>query len=269
MLSDPRTRSAILSWSHRWLLWSFTRREVSSRYAGSMAGASWAVAHPLALLAVYAFVFTAVFRVQLPAEVSRVGYVTFLAVTLWPWLMFSDALLRGSGSIRQNEGLVRKVAFPHRLLVYAAVFSSFAVHMVGYVAVLVTLRLMGEPLALSGAPAAAVVLLALLVGTLGFAAFMAALQTLLRDVEHVISVLMMLLFYATPVLYPSSLIPEAVRPWFAANPLTHVLERLREILIAGSPLGAGDAVMLAIAVALFAGGLWVFERLSPYFEDFL
>lgn len=269
MLSDPRTRSGFLSWSHRWLLWSFTWRELTSRYAGSVAGAAWAIAHPLALLGVYAFVFTAVMRIQLPTEISGVAYVTFLAVTLWPWLMFTEALVRGSGAIRSNEGLVRKVAFPHRLLVYAAVFSSFAVHMVGYLVVLATLRAMGEPLALARAPAAGVVLAALLVGTLGVAAFLAAVQTLLRDIEHVISVVIMLLFYATPVLYPTSLVPEAVRPWFAANPLTYVAERLREILLSGSGLVAGDLAMLAVALALFAGGFWVFERLSPHFEDFL
>jgi lipopolysaccharide transport system permease protein len=269
MLSAPRTRSPFAAWTHRWLLWSFTSREVTSRYAGSVAGFIWAVAHPLALLAVYAFVFTAVFRVKLPLEVGTSSYVAFLAVILWPWLMFVDGLVRGAGAIRANEGLVRKVAFPHRLLIYSAVFSSFAVHAVGYVSVIAVLRFLGEPIALSKAPAALALIAILMIATIGIAAFLAAVQTLLRDIEHVISVLTMLLFYATPILYPASLVPPGVRPWLEANPLSRLVERLREVLLNNSGLVPGDLWMLLVAVAIFFAGLWVFERLSPHFEDFL
>lgn len=256
-------------WRQRWLLWSFTRREVADRYTGSIAGAAWALAHPLALLAIYAFVFTSVFRVRLPAEVSQAGYLAFVAVTLWPWLMFADALTKGTGAVHANGALIRKVAFPHRFLVYASVFATFLVHGIGYVVALFALRATGEPIALSGIPAAAFIVFWLLVATLGVAAFLAAVQVLVRDMAQVLGVVLMLAFYATPVLYPVSLVPEGLRPWLEANPFTHVAERLREILLAGSGLAWGDAGIALGALALFAGGTWVFERLSPFFEDFL
>ena len=254
---------------NRFLLWSFTRREIADRYTGSIAGAAWALAHPLALLAIYAFVFTSVFRVKLPPEVSAAAYTTFVAVTLWPWLMFTEALQRGTAAVQANSALVRKVAFPHRLLVYASVLASFSVHLLGYVVVLLILRFIGEPIALRGAPAAAFLLGCLLVGTLGVAAFLAAVQVIVRDVAQLLGVVLTLLFYATPVLYPVSLVPPAVKPWLAANPLTPLAERLREILLTGSGLVAGDALIAIGALAVFAAGLWVFERLSPFFEDFL
>jgi ABC-type polysaccharide/polyol phosphate export permease len=270
MKQHARTAGAILfPWSHRWLLWSFTRREILDRYTGSLAGAAWALAHPLALLAIYAFVFTTVFRVQLPPGSSSVSYTAFVAVTLWPWLMFTDGVQRGMGAIQANAALIRKVAFPHRLVVFATVLSSFAVHALGFAVVLLTLRLLGEPLRLAHAPAAAFVLVTVLIGTLGAAALLAAVQVLVRDVSQLVGVLLTLLFYATPVLYPVSLVPEGLRPWLRANPLTPPLERLRDILINGSPLAAPDLWMLVAALAIFAAGLWVFERLSPFFEDFL
>jgi ABC-type polysaccharide/polyol phosphate export permease len=173
------------------------------------------------------------------------------------------------GAIQANAALIRKVAFPHRLVVFANVLSSFAVHALGFAVALLTLRLLGEPLWLVRAPAAAFVLLTLLIGTLGIAAMLAAVQVLVRDVSQLVGVLLTLLFYATPVLYPVSLVPAGLRPWLRANPLTPPLERLREILINGSALAPSDVWMLVVAVAIFAAGLWVFERLSPFFEDFL
>lgn len=258
-----------MTWRNPWLLASFTRREILNRYAGSAAGLGWALANPLALLAVYAFLFSAVFRVTLPPESGTVSYTAFVAVTLWPWLMFSDAVTRGMASVNQNAGLVRKVAFPHRLLVESAVLSSFAIHLAGYLVVLVVLRLAGERLHLSALPWVLVLLAILALATVGVAAFLATLQVLLRDVEQVVAVLMLLLFYATPVLYPASLVPERLRPWLQANPLAWFAERLREVLIAGAGPSLVDFGIAAGALAALAAGLWVFQRVSPYFEDYL
>lgn len=256
-------------WRHRWLLWSFARREVLNRYAGSAAGIAWALAHPLALLAVYAFVFTGVFRVTLPPEAGTAGYTAFVAVTLWPWLMFAEGLTRGMAAVQANAGLIRKVAFPHQLVVHAAVLASFAVHLAGYLAVLVVLRLLGEPVHLSGLPWAFVLLLLLAMGTTGLAAAMATLQTLLRDVEQVVGVAITLVFYATPILYPATLVPVAFRPWLNLNPLAWVTERLREVLLAGAGPAPADLAIALVAVAVLALGLALFQRVSPYFEDFL
>src|SRR3954469_13578675 len=137
-----------------WLLASFTRREVLNRYAGSVSGLAWTLLHPLAQLAVYSFVFSRVFRVAVPEGYAGVSYVAFVAAALWPWIMFSEGLSRAMGSIAANGGLIRKVAFPHRLLFFASVIASCAVHFAGFVAVLVVLRVAGEPIHLARVPLA-------------------------------------------------------------------------------------------------------------------
>src|SRR5437764_14869034 len=88
-----------------WLLASFVLREIFNRYAGSVSGLAWTLLHPLAQLAIFAFVFSQVFRVGVPPEYSNVTYTTFVALALWPWIMFSEALQRAMGSVSANAGL--------------------------------------------------------------------------------------------------------------------------------------------------------------------
>jgi ABC-type polysaccharide/polyol phosphate export permease len=252
-----------------WLLYSFTRREILNRYAGSVSGLAWTLVHPLAQLAIYAFVFSQIFRVGVPPGYPGVGYTAFVAVALWPWIMFSDGLQRAMGCVAANAGLIRKVAFPHRLLVYAAILAHCAVHLVGFLVVLVALRATGEPIRFSGLPTALALLVPYMLLATGIGAALAALQTLLRDIEHGLGVAMTVLFYATPILYPSSLVPAAIQPYLGMNPLAWFSERLREVLLQGSGLVAGDALVAAACLAVFFAGLWIFDRLSPHFEDFL
>ena len=140
-------------WS--WLLFSFTRRELSSRYIGSAWGFAWSVLHPLAQLAIFAVVFSQVFRVAVPAGYPNASYTAFVAVALWPWVMFSEGLTRAMGSVAANGGLIRKVAFPHRLLVYSAILAVCVIHLAGFIVVILALRAMGgQPISLLGLPAA-------------------------------------------------------------------------------------------------------------------
>jgi ABC-type polysaccharide/polyol phosphate export permease len=252
-----------------WLLLSFARREVLSRYAGSVTGLAWTLLYPLAQLAIYAVVFTQVFRVAVPAGYPGVSYLAFVAVALWPWIMFSEGLTRAMASIAANGGLVRKVAFPHRLLVYAAVLSCCVVHGLGFLAVLAALAALGEPIHLLRLPLALALLVPYMLLAAGIGAVLATLHVLLRDVEHVVGVLLTMLFYASPILYPASLVPASLRVWVEANPLGWFSERLREVLLLGSGLVPGDAVAAVACVAVFVAGLWFFQRLSPHFEDFL
>src|SRR5216683_4421439 len=252
---------------YRTLFVNFFRRELFSRDLGSVSGFAWAFLHPLALLGVYQFVFTTVFRA---GPMDGKSFLLFVAVALWPWLAAQEALQRGTVSIGGYAGLIRKVAFPHELIVYASVAATLVLQFVGYLVVLVVLALFGEPVRFEGLLLAIPLWIVLAVAVTGLTLALAALQVFIKDVEHILMPVLMILMYLTPILYPLSLVPEGMRPWVAANPFGYLVDRLRDALLDGRlALAWGDAIAVLVAVALFAGGRWVFLRLSPHFEDFV
>jgi ABC-type polysaccharide/polyol phosphate export permease len=251
----------------RALFVNFFRRELTTRYLGSVTGFAWALLNPLALLGVYYFVFTHIFRATGFAGES---FLAFVAVALWPWLAAQEALQRGAVSLAGYSGMIRKVAFPHEIVVLASVSATFALQFVGYLAILAVLRVAGEPIHASGLAVAILTWLILLVGITGLTLLLAALQVFVKDVEHVLMPLLMMLMYLTPILYPLTLVPESMRRWVAANPFNWVVERLRDSLLEGRlAIRASDAIAVLVALLLFVGGRWVFRRLSPHFEDFV
>jgi len=252
---------------NRALLVNFFRRELTTRYLGSVSGLAWALLNPLALLAVYQFVFTHIFKATAFAGQS---FLAFVAVALWPWLAAQEALQRGTVSLASYAGMIRKVAFPHEIIVLASVFATFTLQFVGFLAVLVVLALAGEPIHLAGLVVAIPVWLLVAVAVVGLTFAFAALQVFVHDVEHVLMPILMILMYLTPILYPLSLVPESLRGYVAANPFSWVVARLREALLDGRiAFHASDALALAVALLLLAGGHRVFRRLSPHFEDFV
>jgi len=245
----------------------FFLREVRGRYLGTSTGLAWALLHPIALLGVYWFVFTTVFRA---GNFGSKSFLAFVAVALWPWLAAQEALSRATVSLSSYAGLIRKAAFPQEAIVYASVSATLVLHVVGYILVLLVLKFLGEPLQLEGLVIALPLWLVLVVGITGIALALASLQVFMRDVEHVLVPLLMIGMYLTPILYPLTLVPESVRPWVAANPFSWVVNRMRDALLDGRlAFVPGDAIAVVVAVALFAGGLAMFRRLAPHFEDFL
>jgi ABC-type polysaccharide/polyol phosphate export permease len=251
----------------RALFSNFYRRELRTRYLGSVTGLAWAFIHPLALLAVYHFVFTTVFKTTGFAGES---FLAFVAIALWPWLAAQEGIQRGATSLAGYAGLIRKVAFPHELIVYASVAATLTLQFAGYIVVLVVLVAFGEPIHLAGLLLAIPLWFVLALAVVGITLLMAALQVFVRDVEHVLMPVLMIFMYLTPILYPLRLVPESMRAWVAANPFSWLVARLREAMLDGKlALEWTDAVAVAVALAMFFGGRWVFRRLSPHFEDFV
>ena len=244
-------------------------RELRARFVGSAGGWWWSLLHPLLQLAIYAVVFGTIFRVRFP-ELGRHDFLTFVAVALWPWLIFQDGILRGAQAIQANAGLIKKVAFPHSALVYASVAATFAIHAIGFVLVLIALSIFDVGIDPLGAVLALPILGLLLLATVSVALVCAAAQVFLRDIEQILGPLMMVGLYASPVLYSVTSVPPNLQFIVAANPLTHFIEPLRSLLLSGSATIVWSDILVWLLVPLaFLAAKAGFRRLSPHFEDFI
>jgi lipopolysaccharide transport system permease protein len=253
---------------HLNLLAAFTFREIKTRFSGSVMGPFWVLIGPLAMLGIYGFVFGNVFRPS-TQDLGAPSYLMFVAAGLWPWMVFSDGLMRGMGAIQANASLVRKVAFPHVILVLSSTGAAAILHLAGYCIVLVFIAATSHALSVLGVLYATWTMLWLVIFTIGLALLLAGLQTLLRDIEQATAPALMMLFFLTPVTYPSSVIPLPYRDWLNWSPLVLMITRLREQLFVKANLQTTDIYIPLIALIVLWIGYAVFKRLSPHFEDFL
>ncbi len=250
----------------------FIRRELRNRYLGSISGGLWALLQPLIQLAIYSFVWTYVFKMRLPGDEgsSPAAIVPFLALGVWPWNAFSEAVMRSATSIQDNAGLIGKVAFPRGVLVFAASSASFLLHAFGFVVVIIVIELLGIPVRLAMLPLALAVFAMLFMLALGFGYLFAAVQVFVRDLSQVLGQVLPLMMFTAPVLYAREFLPERFRSLLDWNPFTFYPEYLRAELLGIGTVGIGAQLMaLALAIVMCAVGYAVFRRLNPRFEDFL
>jgi len=251
------------------VLIQLTRREIRSRFIGSSAGWLWLIVNPLLILGVYSIVFGVIFNARAPTGLDM-PFVAWLALALWPWLGFSEGIMRASESMPEHAGLISKVPMRRELLVLSSATASFALQLAGYLAVLLLMAALGIPLTPAGVPNALLVLavLLLLCNALGLVA--ATLRVFFSDLQQILPTLMMLWFFLTPILYAPELLPDHFQALVYANPLAGLMTDLRAALLEGQVIpGATTLVMLVVSAGLYAVGLIFFRRMAPYFEDFL
>jgi ABC-type polysaccharide/polyol phosphate export permease len=248
---------------------NLTLRSIRSRFKGTATGWIWLLINPLLLLAVYSFVFGVIFQARVPPGLDM-PFVAWLAVALWPWLMFSEGVLKGAQSIREHAALISKVALPRELLVVASVAAVFALHLAGYLAVIAVLLAAGVDVHLLGAPRLLLALVILFMLAIGMALALSAVQVYVRDLEQALPTAFMFWFFLTPILYAPSLLPAQLAQKLNWNPMTWLMAEVRGGLLFAEPWPDLPAlVLMAAALVMLWIGHAIFRRLSPHFEDFL
>lgn len=254
-------------WRYRALIGNFAQRELKSKYKGSVLGWTWSLINPAATLLIYTIVFATIFRSVPPTAGNGElqSYTVYLFIALVAWNFFSGVVTSSMGALLGAGPLLKKIYFPPFAPVLGngvSVLLQTAIEIGVLLALLVVLGNVSPTVLLLP-----VVLALLAVFALGIGMVFALFNVYYRDVHHVVTVGLQLLFYATPILYPPTLVPEQtggglpLRGLLELNPLYHYVDAFRSLLWDLRVPSAGEwALLVAMSLVTFLVGWAVFQR---------
>ena len=253
----------------RALIWQLVRRDFQQRYVGSAAGWLWGIVHPIVQLAVWVFVFQICLRMPMPAGSATQNYPIYLFAGFLPWMLFQDTVIRSANGLVDHANLITKTMFPSEVVSVSIFLSSLIHHLIGVALAIVAIGFFEHsfsPLVL------ALPVYMLFIGFLGIGVgwVVSSLHVYLRDTGQVLTIVMTLWFWITPIMITEELIPAGYRFLVVWNPMSWVVRAYRDRLLSTAfpPLQELAVLALYSAAVFIAGGLF-FRHLKRGFADVL
>ena len=258
-------------WKGRDLLGQLVRRNIEIRYKGTMAGLVWMVVTPLVMLAVYTFVFGVVFKARWSGGLgdSKAAFALIMFCGMTVFNIFAESVNGSVGIVTGNPNYVKKVVFPLELLPVSAVLSACFFGLIWIGILLLGIVLFFHKFCLA-AVCLPLIFIPLILFSCGFAWFVASLGVFLRDLAHVIGILLQVLYFMTPIFYSVEMVPESLRPILLLNPLTVLVQSTRQVLIFGQwPNWPVLGIVTLYSMVLFQLGYFWFMKTKRGFADVL
>jgi ABC-type polysaccharide/polyol phosphate export permease len=244
-------------------LWVMTEKELKARYKNTVFGFLWSFINPLLQMLVIGFVFR--FFIKEPIN----NYFWYLLVGLLVWNFFSLSLTKATPSILSERSLIKKAAFPREVIPLSIIFSNFINMLISFAIALVPVIYVGSYSVL-GIPGLIIGLLLLLFFTVGFSFLTSAYNVRYRDINFFVQALLIIWFYATPIVYSVSFIPHRLIWLWRLNPLVVIVQLFQNALVSAPAPGIGMFLEnTLITVAVFVLGIYVFKSESKNFDDWL
>ncbi len=255
----------------RGMIRDLVRRELQIKYVGSLLGTWWNFIHPVVMIAVYSTVFSGIMKSRIPGgsdeQLGPFAYTVFLCAGLLPWNGMVETIQRGTAAIIDNSHLVKKLSFPIEILVPSVLGTALFNYLVSMFIFLMLVVWSGSLQwhALFLLPC--VIALQFIFG-LGLALFLSALSVFFRDVQQIVSISTTILFWMTPVVYVSEILPVWVQETLQFNPMTHFIKIYRDIILSGSTgtLGAW-LIITMLSFITFSFGSSFFCRFKQDIPD--
>jgi len=252
---------------HGALIKNFVKRDLQARYKGSAIGLFWSVVHPLTMLVLYTYVFSAILRVRVGAAEGTGSFAIYWFCGLLPWHAFAEGVNRSTGVILEHANLIKRTIFPSEILPIYPVVSGIFNQLVGLVILLVALLVTAHPFS----PLILILPLILLLQfglTVGLAWIVAGITVFVRDLGQVCGMVMTIWVFLTPIFYPPDLIPERLRFILVINPMYALVESYRSLILKGQLPPSGTlATLVGFSLVVFLLGYRVFARVQKAFAD--
>ena len=251
-------------WQFRQLFAFFVWRDLKVRYAQTVLGLGWAILQPVLTTVIFTIIFGRFAKV--PS--NGYPYAVFALVGLVPWTYFSNAFGQSALSLLNQAHMLKKVYFPRLAIPATPILVAGVDYGIGILLALVVMAFYGmvpDAAALVTIPLATLTIVAT---ALGIGSWLSALNVQYRDVKHIVPFATQIWMYASPIVYPISLIPEQLRPLYAINPLAGAIEGFRAGLLPGGETPWGlMAISFASSLVILAGGVLYFRHTERHFAD--
>mgnify|MGYP000194440166 CR=1 FL=1 len=253
--------------SYKELLFSLTKKELKVKYRGSALGFLWSLINPILTMLVYSFVFSIVLR----AGIKQ--FAIFLICALLPFNFLSNSVNYGASSIIANSNLVNKIYFPREVIPLSIVLANLFNFFFELVALFIVLGIMGYKFYLYLYLLPVVIFIQIFL-VVGMTLLVSALNVFFRDLQHLITIVMMVWFFGTPIIYPLSMVPERYQFIIKINPMTIYTAYYRNIFYyvkypegGGFPSTLETLTALGITILIFFIGYFVFKKLEYRFAE--
>ena len=249
-------------WNYRELLYSFTWRDVKIRYKQTALGFLWAIIQPLFMMLIFTVFFGRLAKI--PSD--GIPYPLFVLAALLPWTLFAEGITRSTSSMITNANIMTKVYFPRLIMPFSGILSPLVDFVFSFMILVVMMALYGFIPTLNIVFLPLFILLALAT-SLGIGLWLSALNVQYRDFQYTIPFLIQLGLFASPVVYPASLVPESVRFLYGLNPMAGVIEGFRWALLGTEMPGAMILVSVGMVALLLVSGAFYFRKMEQYYAD--
>lgn len=248
-------------YNYRELLSTSVKKEIRGKYKGAWLGILWSYLNPLLMLVIYSFVFSIIMRVQIE------NYTMYLFTALIPWNFFVTSISQGSLSVITNGAILKKVYFPREIVPISSVTANTVNFMISCFIIFFFLAVTGIGFSVY------ILLLPLIIFVqyillLGIVFFVSSMTVYARDLEHIISVILMAGMYATPIFYTMEMVPDKFKKIINLNPMTHIINSYRDVMFYKKmPDLKLLGIMFAVSAIVFVLGYIFFKKTEKSFVE--
>lgn len=245
------------------LIIAWTGRNIRGRYQQSLLGWLWAIVQPVAA----AIIFSVIFTMIVPVDTGDIPYVVFSYVAMVPWTFLSTSLTDMTASLVINMNLLKKIYFPREVIPIAAMLARFMDFMVASTLIIVLMVIYQMPFYLPGLLMLPVILVIQIILIIGIGLLTSAVNIFYRDVQSILMLIIQLWFYASPTIYPITMVPERLQIYYFLNPMAGILEAYRAVLLHATMPGPYLITSAIMAIVVFIIGYVFFKRVEFVFAD--
>jgi ABC-type polysaccharide/polyol phosphate export permease len=250
-------------WQHRELVASLTRRDIRGRYKQSALGILWALLQPMAMTIVFTIVMSYIVRI----DTGNIPYPIFAYIAMLPWTFFSGGMTTGSECLVNNFSLITKIYFPREVFPISAILGKtvdLALGLLVLVPLLVYYKVHLSPMAFFAIP----LLMIQMCLMLGVSFILSSWNLFYRDIRHVMPLLLQVWMYASPIVYPISLVPKKYVGLYMLNPMSPLIDGIRKTVLEGqAPMWNYVGISAVVSIVILILGYRNFKRLEPAFAE--